>query len=118
MSNSRKSVAAQFFMDEDSGPPGESTSEQSSRHVTPEPGTTDESQDSAVQLSSISSRELIVELINEASTATDASEKLEALRKVQELLVHKEPVLLDNFLDEMMGFQKDRSQEVRKGSGM
>ena len=109
-------MAAQFFMDDDSPtPPGESTSGSNSRHVTPEPGVNadDSSRDSG-QTSAISCRERIVELLNEASTATDTSEKLEALRKVQELLVHKEPVLLDNFLDEIMGFQKDRSQDVRK----
>jgi symplekin len=63
----------------------------------------------------MSSRERIVELLNDASIATDTSKKLESLRKVQELLVHKEPVLLDNFLDEMMGFsQNNHNQEVRK----
>ena len=45
---------------------------------------------------------------------TNASEKLKALTKAQELLLHSKKVLLDNFLNEMMGFQKDRSQEVRK----
>ena len=117
MSNNRKSVAAQFFMDDDSpAPPGEPSSSSNSRHATPEPGTMadDSSRDSGPN-SSLSSRELIVELLNDASTSTDTSEKLDALRKVHELLVHKEPVLLDNFLDEMMGFsQKHHSQEVRK----
>ena len=61
-----------------------------------------------------SSSDRVVELLNSASLATDSGEKLEALKIVQELLVHKEPNLLDNFLDEVMGFQKDRSQEVRK----
>ena len=54
-------------------------------------------------------------MLNDAATSVDTSEKLESLRKVQELLVHKEPVLLDNFLDEMMGFsQNNHNQEVRK----
>ena len=46
--------------------------------------------------------------------ATSAQEKLAALTKAQELLLHSKKVLLDNFLNEMMGFQRDRSQEVRK----
>ena len=116
MASTRKSVAAQFFMDDDSpAPPGEPSSSSNSRHATPEPsGIGDEgSRDSANF--SMSSRERIVELLNDAATTTDTSEKLESLRKVQELLVHKEPVLLDNFLDEMMGFsQNNHNQEVRK----
>ena len=116
MASTRKSVAAQFFMDDGSpAPPGEPSSSSNSRHATPEPsGIGDEgSRDSANF--SLSSRERIVELLNDAATTTDTSEKLESLRKVQELLVHKEPVLLDNFLDEMMGFsQNNHNQEVRK----
>ena len=117
MANVRKSVAAQFFMDDDSPvPPGEPSSNSNSRHATPEPGLMgDDSSSNSAPNSSLSSRERIVELLNEASTSTDTSEKLESLRKVQELLVHKEPVLLDNFLDEMMGFsQNNHNQEVRK----
>ena len=117
MSSTRKSVAAQFFMDDDSpAPPGEPSSSSNSRHATPEPGhVADDSSRESAPNSSMSSRERIVELLNDASTSTDTSEKLESLRKVQELLIHKEPVLLDNFLDEMMGFsQNNHTQEVRK----
>ena len=117
MSSTRKSVAAQFFMDDDSpAPPGEPSSSSNSRHATPEPGhMADDSSRESAPNSSMSSRERIVELLNDASTSTDTSEKLESLRKVQELLIHKEPVLLDNFLDEMMGFsQNNHTQEVRK----
>lgn len=60
------------------------------------------------------SRDAIVELLNEATMSMDGSAKIENLRKVQELLMHKDETLLDSFLDEVMGFQKDRSQEVRK----
>ena len=117
MANTRKSVAAQFFMDDDSpAPPGEPSSSSNSRHATPEPGGMgDEGSRDSASNTSLSSRERIVELLNDASTSTDTSDKLESLRKVQELLVHKEPVLLDNFLDEMMGFsQNNHNQEVRK----
>ena len=57
---------------------------------------------------SSSSNDRVVELLNSASVSTDQRAKLQSLRSVQELLVHKEPALLDNFLDEVMGFQKDR----------
>lgn len=63
---------------------------------------------------SSSESERVVELLNAAALVSETSDKIEALKIVQELLVHKEPTLLDNFLDEVMGFQKDRSQEVRK----
>ena len=33
---------------------------------------------------------------------------------MQEIIVHKEQTLLDNFLDEMLAFQSDRIAEVRK----
>lgn len=62
----------------------------------------------------MSSSERLVDLLNEASLARDAKEKLKSLEIVRELLLHKEPQLLDNFLDEVTGFQKDRSPEVRK----
>uniref|UniRef100_A0A8C9VRM1 Symplekin scaffold protein n=1 Tax=Scleropages formosus TaxID=113540 RepID=A0A8C9VRM1_SCLFO len=34
--------------------------------------------------------------------------------KVQELIINKDPSLLDNFLDEIIAFQTDKSMEVRK----
>lgn len=58
----------------------------------------------------MSESERIVELLNAAAMSTDSASKLDSLKIVQELLIHKEPQLLDNFLDEVMGFQKDRSQ--------
>lgn len=61
-----------------------------------------------------SSSERVVDLLNDASLSRDPGEKLRQLQIVQEILIHQEPNLLDNFLDEVMGFQKDRSQDVRK----
>ena len=61
-----------------------------------------------------STSERVVELLNAASTDSTPEDKLEALKIVQELLLNKEPELVDNFLDEVMGFQNDRSQDVRK----
>ena len=60
------------------------------------------------------SAERVVELLNAANVVAEPADKLEALKIVQELIVHKEPALLDNFLDEVIAFQSHRSQEVRK----
>ncbi len=62
----------------------------------------------------VDSSERVVDRLNSAAVSVSVQEKLESLRIVQEILVRKEPALLDNFLDEVMGFQKDRSKEVRK----
>ena len=57
----------------------------------------------------------VIQLLNTAQLASSAdSAKLDNLRKVQEIIVNKEPDLLDNFLDEVLAFQTDRSQDVRK----
>jgi symplekin len=40
--------------------------------------------------------------------------KVQNLRHVQELILRKDPSLLDNFLEEVLGFQTDKSPEVRK----
>jgi len=57
----------------------------------------------------------VVELLNSAQMASSGDAgKIDALRAVQELIIHKEPTLLDNFLDEVLAFQTDRSQDVRK----
>uniref|UniRef100_A0A3Q2ZJ53 Symplekin scaffold protein n=1 Tax=Hippocampus comes TaxID=109280 RepID=A0A3Q2ZJ53_HIPCM len=55
----------------------------------------------------------VVDLLNQAALIpTDA--KLAVLKQVQELIINKDPSLLDNFLDEMIAFQTDKSIEVRK----
>ena len=41
-------------------------------------------------------------------------EKIEKLSKVQELVIHKQPDLVDSFNDEIVAFQTDRSADVRK----
>eukprot|EP00096_Caligus_rogercresseyi_P006892 TRINITY_DN2389_c0_g1_i1.p2 TRINITY_DN2389_c0_g1~~TRINITY_DN2389_c0_g1_i1.p2 ORF type:complete len:1145 (-),score=464.89 TRINITY_DN2389_c0_g1_i1:191-3625(-) len=56
----------------------------------------------------------LVTLLNEASLESSVPLKLEKLSAAQELLVRKAPHLLDNFLDEVMGFQSDRSSDVRR----
>uniref|UniRef100_A0A672F706 Symplekin n=1 Tax=Salarias fasciatus TaxID=181472 RepID=A0A672F706_SALFA len=57
--------------------------------------------------------EKVVELLNQAALIP-ADEKLIVLKQVQELIINKDPSLLDNFLDEMIAFQTDKSIEVRK----
>lgn len=81
----RRSTAAQFFMDEE-------------------------------QVEQKSTSDRVVELINFSSLHHSIKDhhKVNNLRQVQELIVYKEPDLLDNFLDEMLAFQNDRSSEVRK----
>ncbi|XP_051937942.1 symplekin isoform X2 [Hippocampus zosterae] len=57
--------------------------------------------------------ERVVDLLNQAALIpTDA--KLAVLKQVQELIINKDPSLLDNFLDEIIAFQTDKSIEVRK----
>ncbi|CAF3368490.1 unnamed protein product [Rotaria sp. Silwood1] len=59
-------------------------------------------------------QETIVELINQASLYGKDSVRVQHLRHVQELILRKDPSLLDNFLEEVLGFQTDKSPEVRK----
>lgn len=57
--------------------------------------------------------EKVVDLLNQAAFIT-ADSKLTVLKQVQELIINKDPSLLDNFLDEIIAFQTDKSMEVRK----
>lgn len=61
----------------------------------------------------MSTSEKVVELLNQASLIS-TEEKLVILKQVQELIINKDPSLLDNFLDEIIAFQTDKSIEVRK----
>ncbi|XP_071079022.1 symplekin-like isoform X1 [Haliotis cracherodii] len=81
----RRSTAAQFFIEEDA------EAEQST-----------------------STYERVVELLNQASLAQRDAQKISNLRQVQELIVHKDPTLLDNFLDEILAFQSDRAVDVKR----
>ncbi|XP_028823500.1 symplekin-like [Denticeps clupeoides] len=57
--------------------------------------------------------EKVVDLLNQAALIATES-KLTVLKQVQELIINKDPSLLDNFLDEIIAFQTDKSMEVRK----
>lgn len=57
----------------------------------------------------------VVQLINEANSAKDdALSKLEKLEKLKDLIVHRDPALLDNFLDEVIGFQSDKATLIQR----
>ncbi|KAJ8266595.1 hypothetical protein GJAV_G00132310 [Gymnothorax javanicus] len=57
--------------------------------------------------------EKVVDLLNQAALISTEN-KLTVLKQVQELIINKDPSLLDNFLDEIIAFQSDKSIEVRK----
>ncbi|XP_054035496.1 symplekin [Dryobates pubescens] len=61
----------------------------------------------------MSTSERVVELLNQAALISNDS-KINILKQVQELIINKDPTLLDNFLDEIIAFQADKSIEVRK----
>ncbi|XP_023289032.1 symplekin [Orussus abietinus] len=60
------------------------------------------------------SGDLIIEWLNEASMSTTEVTKVANLAKAQEVLVNKEPHLLNLYLDEVLQFACDRNAEVRK----
>lgn len=60
-----------------------------------------------------STSERVVDLLNQAALISSDS-KITLLKQVQELIINKDPTLLDNFLDEIIAFQADKSIEVRK----
>ncbi|XP_023219943.1 symplekin-like [Centruroides sculpturatus] len=95
--DSRRSTAAQFFMDEE-GMEATTAKTANSKSLAKPKQTHDK----------------VVDLINQAVTLPKDSKKVYNLKQVQELIIHKEPNLLDNFLDEMLAFQHDKSSDVRK----
>ncbi|XP_054758403.2 symplekin-like [Lytechinus pictus] len=82
--SSRLSVASQFFMDDDDGGEGQTVSDR------------------------------VVDLLQQTHTLPRDSQKINNLTQVQQLIIDKDPSLLDNFLDEVLQFQFDDSIEVRK----
>ncbi|KAK0080766.1 hypothetical protein PV325_013355 [Microctonus aethiopoides] len=58
--------------------------------------------------------DLVVEWLNEASVATSESNKIVNIAKVQEFVIHKDPQLLDLYLDDVLQFSLDRNADVRK----
>lgn len=56
----------------------------------------------------------MVELLNASTFLQSEKEKIANLAKVQELIIHLEPLLLDSFFEEVAAFQTDRNSDVRK----
>ncbi|XP_035672890.1 symplekin-like isoform X2 [Branchiostoma floridae] len=83
--DSRLSIASQFFLEDEAGP-----------------------------AEAVSTSDKVVDLLNQASLMPKDVQKINTLKQVQELIVQKDPALLDNFLDEMLAFQQDKSADVRK----
>ncbi|XP_062996117.1 symplekin [Elgaria multicarinata webbii] len=64
-------------------------------------------------IDTMTTSERVVDLLNQAALISNES-KITILKQVQELIINKDPTLLDNFLDEIIAFQADKSVEVRK----
>ncbi|XP_032870398.1 symplekin [Amblyraja radiata] len=64
-------------------------------------------------IESLTTSERVVDLLNQAALIV-TDNKITVLKQVQELIVNKDPTLLDNFLDEIIAFQSDKSIDVRK----
>ncbi|XP_060113853.1 symplekin [Heteronotia binoei] len=67
----------------------------------------------AAMIDTMTTSERVVDLLNQAALISNDS-KITILKQVQELIINKDPTLLDNFLDEIIAFQADKSVEVRK----
>uniref|UniRef100_A0A8C6Y859 Symplekin n=1 Tax=Naja naja TaxID=35670 RepID=A0A8C6Y859_NAJNA len=65
------------------------------------------------EIDTMTTSEKVVDLLNQAALIVNES-KITILKQVQELIINKDPTLLDNFLDEIIAFQADKSVEVRK----
>lgn len=70
-------------------------------------------QEEGLGIDVMTTSERVVDLLNQAALITSDS-KITLLKQVQELIINKDPTLLDNFLDEIIAFQVDKSIEVRK----
>ncbi|KAK4806325.1 hypothetical protein QYF61_008511 [Mycteria americana] len=120
----RMSVASQFFSEEECGSDGMSTSERRSSLGTRRPPQGDpavaqgggdgggHSGDTRGTLWGPPAPQ-VVDLLNQAALISNDA-KINLLKQVQELIINKDPTLLDNFLDEIIAFQADKSIEVRK----
>ena len=54
----------------------------------------------------------VADLLAEAGTASDAHVRVESLRTVSSMILHEDPTLLDNFLEEILAFKSDRAADV------
>lgn len=57
----------------------------------------------------------IIEWVNKCSDGTaNSHQKCEAITQIQEVLLHSDSDLLDEFIDNILSFSHDASQEVRR----
>lgn len=57
----------------------------------------------------------IVEWVNKSSDGSaNAQQKCEAITQIQEVLLHSDSDLLDEFIDNVLSFSHDASQDVRR----
>ncbi|CAL8471131.1 g10673 [Coccomyxa elongata] len=61
-----------------------------------------------------SDRDQAIQLLNDAKLATDANQKVDLLKGLAELIVHKQPSLLSEFLPEVTLLQTEPAVPVRK----
>lgn len=59
-------------------------------------------------------RNKIVECFNEISLKNDQNVKCENITKIQELILHHEVDLLDEFIEDILALSHDSNAEVRK----
>lgn len=55
----------------------------------------------------------MAELLTKATVTPSEKIKLENLMRVKDIIINKQPALLDNFLNEMLDFQTDDNADVR-----
>lgn len=57
----------------------------------------------------------IIDWLNESASGTaNTSQKCEQIKKIQELLLHSDAELLEEFFENVLAFSHDPVQEVRK----
>lgn len=58
----------------------------------------------------------IIEWVNKSSDGSaNVQQKCEAITQIQEVLLHSDSDLLDEFIDNILSFSHDASQDVRRG---
>ncbi|KAG8143603.1 hypothetical protein E2320_000847 [Naja naja] len=63
------------------------------------------------EIDTMTTSEKVVDLLNQAALIVNES-KITILKQVQELIINKDPTLLDNFLDEIIAFQADNKRDT------
>ena len=59
-------------------------------------------------------REQAVSLLNSAKLKTDTNERIKDIKQLMELLLHRQPGLLPEFLPHLLEMQMERAAAIRK----